>query len=96
MATQIRDTQFGHFARFLSRATIFKYPDELNLSLYNGSDHQLASSAASENDPTSEEAGEDNERLGDESEKRPDIDCLVDWYGPSDPEVQPFSPPSNH
>jgi hypothetical protein len=91
MATQIRDTQFGHIVRFLSVATTFKYPDEVNPNLYTSPEQHAASSASSEKHRTPDEAGDDCERLGDDPEGKPDDDHLVDWYGPLDPEVRPES-----
>lgn len=37
MTTQFRDTQFGHLVRFLSGTKLFRYPDEIDPSLWKKS-----------------------------------------------------------
>lgn len=101
MATQFRDTTFGHIVRFASNNRLLKYPDEIDPTLWKKSlQGQDASSSETANGSSVEKASNsrgdalDGTNLGSSDpahipEGGRDI-YLVDWYGPDDPEVSTF------
>lgn len=89
MATQVRDTTFGHIVRLLSSNKIFQYPDEVDPSLWKKClQGDTGSAPTPPREQTSEPQGVKLEDLnqGQAVEDGKDI-YLVDWYGPDDPEV---------
>ncbi|XXG96681.1 hypothetical protein Hte_002971 [Hypoxylon texense] len=88
MATQVRDTTFGHVVRLLSSNKIFQYPDEADPSLWKKYlQGDTGSTPTPPRDQTSEPQGVKLQDLnqGQAIEDGRDI-YLVDWYGPDDPE----------
>ena len=97
MTARFRDTAFGQMARLLSGDKLFRYPDEIDLSLWEKSFSRGSPLTSS---PQQEQADADCSTK--ESDMH-DLDsrhlsanpvvedsqevCLVDWYGPDDPEV---------
>ncbi len=95
MTTQLRDTQFGHLLRFLSGNKLFRYPDEIDPSLWKKSLQRDTTSTSTRSGKQTNASAQDldtqNGDLQDRSgthvvEDGKDI-YLVDWYGPDDPEV---------
>lgn len=89
MATQIRDTEFGHLIRFVSGNKLFQYPDEIDPSLWKQSTQRNTSSTPT---PSGEQVkdtqGVGLQEIGANNVVENDRDIyLVDWYGPDDPEV---------
>ncbi|KAI1087739.1 benomyl/methotrexate resistance protein [Rostrohypoxylon terebratum] len=84
MANQIRDTEFGHLVRFLSRHKLFRYPDEDDASLWKQCLQRDTGSTAI---PSGEQANQlvGDLRSGSIVEDSQDT-YLVQWYGPDDPE----------
>ena len=98
MTTQIRDTQFGHVVRFLSRRRLFRYNDEIDASLYKGPRGQDINVPIGCCDRQNMERTSDRKEQGGQHLHSNDINTyrigemeqdvlLVDWYGPNDPEV---------
>ncbi|KAI1654291.1 hypothetical protein F4813DRAFT_211589 [Daldinia decipiens] len=88
MATQIRDTQFGHLVRFLSRNKIFRYPDEVDPSLWK---RPLQGDTGPLPIPPAEQANDtqrsDRRNPGTAPVGENDREFnLINWYGPDDPE----------
>lgn len=97
MAARFRDTAFGQIVRFLSGNKLFRYPDEIDPSLWEKSlsrgspstsspsqDHADADSSTKESDTQ----GLDSRRLSaNHAVEDGQNVCLVDWYGPDDLEV---------
>ena len=97
MTARFRDTAFGLIVRFLSGNKFFRYPDEIDLSLWEKS---LPRGSPSTSSPSQEQAEADPSTKESDTQ---DLDsrhrsanhvvedgqdvCLVDWYGPDDPEV---------
>ena len=90
MMTQFRDTQFGHFVRFLSRNKYLRYSDEADALLCK----RGTATAEQSREPEKLEQPEDL-RTGDLDSREPASSqavehgkdaFLVDWYGPDDPE----------
>ena len=97
MAARFRDTAFGQILRFLSGNKLFRYPDEIDLSLWEKSRPQGSPSTSS---PSRGQADADSSTKEFDTQ---DIDSrhrsanhvvedgqdvwLVDWYGLDDPEV---------
>ncbi|KAF3059852.1 Caffeine resistance protein 5 [Daldinia childiae] len=88
MATQIRDTQFGHLVRFLSRNKVFRYPDEIDPSLWKRplqgdtdpapilpAEQANETHGVDKQSPNTPHVGENDQEFN-----------LIDWYGPDDPE----------
>ncbi|KAL9610745.1 MAG: hypothetical protein Q9167_004564 [Letrouitia subvulpina] len=94
MTTQFRDTQFGHLVRFLSGHKLFRYPDEIDPSLWKKSLQQDTSSTSSRSperpNASEKESDTPDGDLRDLNTKHVVEDGkdihLVDWYGPDDPE----------
>ena len=97
MAARFRDTAFGQIVRFLSGNKLFRYPDEIDLSLVEKS---LPRRSPSTSLPSQEQADAGTaikESDPQDLESRPlsanhvvedgHYVGLVDWYGPDDPEV---------
>jgi DHA1 family multidrug resistance protein-like MFS transporter len=102
MTTQIRDTQFGHVVRFLSREKLFRYNDEIDPSFYESPIHVNLEPGADipddDRDGQARDGGvaskEQDRQHGDPwdthtspNRKIEDEVIIVDWYGPDDPEV---------
>ena len=102
MTTQIRDTQFGHVVRFLSRRRLLRYSDEIDASMYKSSIpsklEQGADVQIQERDVQAigrrANAEEADKQQGDREDAHTSPTCqsekdvlLVNWYGPDDPEV---------
>lgn len=88
MATQVRDTVFGHIARIVTSNKTFQYPDEVDPSLWKKA---LQTNTSSTPTPPSDKANEPQgvklqDLSPDHVEDGRDI-YLVDWYGSDDPEV---------
>ncbi|OTB08322.1 hypothetical protein M426DRAFT_7649 [Hypoxylon sp. CI-4A] len=88
MATQLRDTEFGHLVRLLTHAKYLRYPDEIDSSLWK-------SATQGNTTPTCTPLGEHEndarpiglQNLGSSNAAENDRQVyLVDWYGPDDPE----------
>jgi DHA1 family multidrug resistance protein-like MFS transporter len=102
MSTQFRDTQSAHLVRFLSRHKFFRYPDEIDPSLWRksstptrlgeqnnrlkNSENPNASANASAKDVDMQDVDLQDPNLNRAVEDGKDI-YLVDWYGAHDPEV---------
>ena len=95
MTTQLRETQFGHLVRFLSGHKLFRYPDEIDPSLWKNSLQRDTTSTSTwsgeQTNASTKECDTQDGGLQDRSgshvvEDGKDI-YLVDWYGPDDPEV---------
>ncbi|KAI0851712.1 benomyl/methotrexate resistance protein [Daldinia vernicosa] len=88
MATQIRDTQFGHLVRFLSRNKLFRYPDEVDSSLWK----RPLQCDANQTSVSPAEQASDTKGLDQQSPSTANVGendgefNLIDWYGPDDPE----------
>ncbi|KAI6091792.1 benomyl/methotrexate resistance protein [Hypoxylon rubiginosum] len=87
MATQVRDTVFGHIARIVTSNKTFQYPDEVDPSLWKKA---LQTNTSSTPTPPSDKANEPQgvklqDLSPDHVEDGRDI-YLVDWYGSDDPE----------
>lgn len=95
MTTQFRDTQFGHLVRFLSGNKLFRYPDEIDPSLWKRSLQQDTSSTSTQSqerpNPSEKDSDTQDGDFRDLNSKHVVEDGkdihLVDWYGPDDPEV---------
>ena len=64
MTTQFRDTQFGHLVRFLSGNKLFRYPDEIDPSLWKQSlqrDTNLTSTRSGAQSSGSEQSKDTND-----------------------------------
>ncbi|KAK6952808.1 hypothetical protein Daesc_005102 [Daldinia eschscholtzii] len=89
MATQIRDTQFGHLVRFLSRNKLFPFPDEVDSSLWKTS--LPGHTGPPLKSPTEQANDTQGVVVQDSDADQTIIDdrnfYVVDWYGPDDPEV---------
>lgn len=86
MANQIRDTEFGHLVRFLSRRKLFRYPDEDDASLWKQClQRDTGSTAAPSGEQTNQLVGDlcPSSIVGDSQDT-----YLVQWYGPDDLEVR--------
>ncbi|OTB09775.1 hypothetical protein K445DRAFT_311111 [Daldinia sp. EC12] len=88
MATQIRDTQFGHLVRFLSRNKLFPFPDEVDPSLWKKS--LPGHTGPPLKSPTEQANDAQGVVVQDSDADQTIIDdrnfYVVDWYGPDDPE----------
>ncbi|KAI2623985.1 benomyl/methotrexate resistance protein [Hypomontagnella submonticulosa] len=87
MATQIRDTEFGHLVRLLSQR-LLRYPDEIDPSLWK---RFLQRNTDSTSTPSGERVNDGQGIDLQDLSPNPVVDdgqdvCLVDWYGPDDPE----------
>jgi hypothetical protein len=102
MTTQIRDTQFGHVVRLLSRRRVLRYNDEIDTSLYKSSIHSKhergADVSGEDRDGQVRGSGTDSKERDRQNRNPDDIRTypirgveegifLVDWYGSDDPEV---------
>ena len=95
MTTQLRDTQFGHLLRFLSGNKLFRYPDEIDPSLWKKSlQRDTTSPSTPSGEQTNASAQDFNKQDGDLQDRSGNHvvedgkdTYLVDWYGPDDPEV---------
>lgn len=102
MIIQIRDTQFGHFVRLLSKNKYLQYPDESDsyllkkllqqetFSLNTPESAQLEPSEKSEEVGNTGETGQKvlaEAQAADDVETQPSAFKLVDWYSPNDSEV---------
>ena len=97
MTARLRDTAFGRMARLLSSKRLFRYLDEIDLSLWEevpSRSSPLTSSPPQEQadaDCTTKECDTQDRDLRHLS-ANPVVEdgqevCLVYWYGPDDPEV---------
>lgn len=106
MAIQLRDTQFGHLTRLLSRRRWFPYPDEVDISLskkfvdsdtmrHQGNGFEKTDDTNKPGRPSwqaSDGPNTDLEACGAQNVvSREKETFLVDWYGPDDPEVGKIS-----
>ncbi|KAI1384538.1 benomyl/methotrexate resistance protein [Hypoxylon trugodes] len=87
MATQLRDTEFGLFVRFLSRRKLLQYPDEIDPSSWK----KFLPSTGSTPTPPREQINNPQHSKYQEPGANNIVDdgqgvYLVDWYGPDDPE----------
>ena len=100
MAIQLRDTQFGHLVRHLSGRKLFRYPDEIDESLWETSIArgicEVPSESGTANNSSSSKEGEADGNGANIDPERSNYDnilgngkdsCLVDWYGSADPEI---------
>ncbi|OCK74224.1 MFS general substrate transporter [Lepidopterella palustris CBS 459.81] len=94
MATQFRDTQFGHLIRSVSGNKLFRYPDEIDPSLWKKSHQRDKSSTCARSEEQTNASSKDFDArdtdledvsVNDAVEDGNDI-YLIDWYGPDDPE----------
>lgn len=93
MTTQLRDTQFGHLLRSLSGNKLFRYPDEIDPSLWKEFLRRDTTSTptreqtnTSVQDSKTQDGDLQDRNENDIVENGKDI-YLVAWYGPDDPEV---------
>ena len=108
MSELLRDTAFSHCLRLVTRGKGFRYPEEVDPSLWKKYVHaEKSASTADRGQPASPSARssatevEPDARLANDEPNRP-VDpekggdpYIVDWYGPSDPEVsnRVYTPP---
>ena len=86
MATQLRDTEFGHIIRMLTGHKVLRYPDEIDLG---GCQTALGGSIGDEKPvPPLQDRTTGSRQEDDELEDGGREAFLVDWYGPDDPEVR--------
>lgn len=94
MATQLRDTAFGQLVRRLSNNRWFRYPDELDPTLWEKHLRDRESTTDEKHNGSSPDGtdaslpGPEGGSAGDGTrsvEDGQDV-YLVDWYGPDDPE----------
>jgi DHA1 family multidrug resistance protein-like MFS transporter len=86
MTNHFRDTQFGELVRFLSRNSLFQYPDEVDTSLWERSIAQKESTNASEKEFRIENSDSQISNTNHFVDDGRNL-FLVDWYGRDDPEV---------
>ncbi len=104
MVFHTQSTIFGQLMRLLSRGKLFRYPDEVDPSLWKRAVRQDRPDTRKRSDNNNDPAhGSDKEVLDDSPCKQATTDngigqdaLLVDWYGEDDPEVEysPASPPA--
>lgn len=100
MAWQLQGTIFGQAMRLVSGNKFFRYPDEIDPSLWkrviqkdtrNETPEQSGVMAADSEkglDREAQSSSSQNQELQDDAEKDSKKDVLlVGWYGPDDPEV---------
>jgi DHA1 family multidrug resistance protein-like MFS transporter len=96
MATQFRDTQFGHFVRFLSNDNLFRYPDEIDPLLWKKRISTKSEEQSGEIEKPGRSDDSNDTAPNDLNLQGPNVDrivedgediYLVDWSGTDDPEV---------
>lgn len=88
MQFHIQSTVFGQFVRLVSRNKIFRYPDEIDPSLWAKAVGQDAQSPQPEQALRSVDdgRGKGEQKSAGVADGASDV-LVVDWYGPADPEV---------
>jgi DHA1 family multidrug resistance protein-like MFS transporter len=86
MATQLRNTQFGNLVRLISGKRLFRYPDEVDSSLWKAALQRNETSIIAGGGTPFTEGKEGVNGADGIAEEGGDV-FLIDWYGPEDPEV---------
>lgn len=90
MALQFHTTIFGQLVRLLSGSKLFRYPDEIDPSIWNKSvqrDASPPSTSPGEQAESSKESDTPDVALQNHAVEDGRDTLLVSWYGPDDPEV---------
>lgn len=97
MATQFRDTAFGHLVRLVSNNRLLQNPDEIDPTLwkksFSGSDASSKNTNGSPRAKTNGPKGEASDgTVRDSSGPAHMVEGgknihLMDWYGPDDPDI---------
>lgn len=88
MQFHIQSTVFGQFVRLTSRNKVFRYPDEIDPSLWEKAVRQDTQSPQPEQAlrPVYDRTEEEKQKSTGVADGASDI-LVVGWYGPADPEV---------
>lgn len=95
MKLHIQSTISGQLVRWVSRNAVFKYPDEIDSSLW-----KRAVQPTPSQDSQKPSRSQEPEHLNGEPQQNEDVEAngsdvvVVGWYGPDDPEVGGTTTPS--